>query len=354
MGTRSSSVAVNGNRYDASTGQIINAFKGANKRTSQVIDGFVSRPVKTAGQSLGQKRHQMKSAHVHKRTEKTRTLMRGGLKRPGSTQHNQFHHNSAKPKISTQLRAKTVAKHDRVDHFGTPSRKTASLSPKAVSGELVNSHDQKSNSISPAASAPLPSMITSVSHQKLERMLDEALTKADSHKHALRYQAARHFWQKRWFAGPKRWLIGLSLLVIIVSCLLVAWHKFPSLSVKAAGLRADVTAAVPSYKPEGFTLAGPASANSGVVNISYKSTTEPAQYYKISEATSSMNSRMVAQNVVPKGEPVQTSQVAGNTIYIYGNTNDAAWVNNGVLYKIKNQAELSSDQLIHIVQGLNP
>lgn len=119
-------------------------------------------------------------------------------------------------------------------------------------------------------------------------------------------------------------------------------------------MRANVNAAIPSYKPDGFTLTGPASADSGIVSISYKSSSEPSQTYKISEAASSMNSNMVAQNVVPKGEPVQTSQVAGNTVYIFGASNDAAWVNNGVLYTIKNQADLSSDQLINIVQGLNP
>jgi hypothetical protein len=45
--------------------------------------------------------------------------------------------------------------------------------------------------------------------------------------------------------------------------------------------------------------------------------------------------------------------VAGNTVYIYGARNDAAWVNNGVLYTIKDYAGLTSDQIIKIVQGLN-
>ena len=358
MGIRNSTVTVNSNRYDASTGQIINAFKSANKKSSQVIDGFVSRPLKSAGQSIkqsaGSKRQQIKSTQVHKRTEKTHTLMRGGLKHPSKVQHSHFYRNSVKPKISTQIRAKTVPKHTKVEHFGAPGRKPADSIPKTVSGELVYRSNTSTEGARPKAAAPLPSMTASVSHKRLERLLDEALTKADSHKHAMRYQAARHFWQKPWFAGSKRWIFTVTFVVVIASILLVAWHKFPTLSIKAAGMRANVNAAIPSYKPDGFTLTGPASADSGIVSISYKSSSEPSQTYKISEAASSMNSNMVAQNVVPKGEPVQTSQVAGNTVYIFGASNDAAWVNNGVLYTIKNQADLSSDQLINIVQGLNP
>lgn len=358
MGIRNSTVTVNSNRYDASTGQIINAFKGANKKTSQVIDGFVSRPLKSAGQSIKQstdtKRYQIKSTQVHKRTEKTQTLMRRGLKRPSEVQHSHFHRNRVKPKISTQIRAKTVPKHGKVEHFGIPARASARSTTKTVSGELVYRSNISSDDARQNNAAPLPSMIASVSHKRLERLLDEALTKADSHKHAMRYQAARHFWQKQWFTGSKRWVFTVMVLAIIASILLVAWHKFPTLSMKTAGMRANINAAIPSYKPDGFSLAGPASADSGVVSISYKSNSEPSQSYKISEAASSMNSNMVAQNVVPKGEPVQTSQVAGNIVYIYGSFNDAAWVNNGVLYTIKNRANLSSDQLINIVQGLNP
>jgi hypothetical protein len=56
---RNSSV-IDGRRYDASTGQIIEALRSANTKTAKVIDGFVSRPAKNAAE-----RPQMKSAHIH-------------------------------------------------------------------------------------------------------------------------------------------------------------------------------------------------------------------------------------------------------------------------------------------------
>jgi hypothetical protein len=336
----------------ATTGQIISAFKSANQNTSQVIDGFVSRPPKNKPAEHSQ-RPRMKSEAVHKRAEKTHALMRGGLKKPHGKLMD-MGRSSAMPRIGTQLRAKTIRRHTQVEHFGNPIRSSGSHRVEAASGEVISRGPAAPAGTASAAAAPLPSMIASASHQKLERLLDEALSKADAHKQALRYQAARHFWQRRWFSGPVRWMTGAAAALIIAGSLFYAWRTVPQLSMKFAGLRAHVAAAVPSYRPDGYRIAGPAKAVSGAVVIKYKSASDLNKTYAITEQPSAFTSTMVSQNVVPKGAPVQTSQVEGNTVYIYGSSNDAAWVNNGVLYRIKNNSSLGSDQLIDIVSGLNP
>lgn len=292
----------------------------------------------------------MKSEAVHKRAEKTHALMRGGLKKPQSKVMD-MGRSSVVPSIGTQLRAKTIRRHTQVEHFGNPMKSGGSHAAEAASGEIIS---RRPAAPVAAAAAPLPSMIASASHQKLERLLDEALSKADAHKQALRYQAARHFWQRRWFSGPVRWMTGAAVALMIAGSLFYAWRTVPQLSMKFAGLRAHVTAAVPSYRPDGYRIAGPAKAVSGAVVIQYKSASDLNKTYAITEQPSAFTSTMVSQNVVPKGAPVQTSQVEGNTVYIYGSSNDAAWVNNGVLYTIKNNSSLGSDQLIDIVSGLNP
>jgi len=277
--------------------------------------------------------------------------MRGGLKKPEGRIHD-LAHGSALPRISTQLRAKTVRRHSRVEHFGNPHKSGGGQIAQAVSGEIISRG--AAVSAGNAVAAPLPSMIASASHQKLERLLDEALTKADAHKQALRYHAARHFWQRRWFNGPVRWAVGGAVALVIIGTFLYSWRSIPQLSMKIAGIRAHVTPVVPTYKPDGYKVAGPAKAISGAVVVQYKSAANQSKTYDITEQPSAFTSSMVSQNVVPKGSPVQTSQVEGNTVYIYGNSNDAAWVNNGVLYTIKNRSSLGSDQLIQIVSGLNP
>jgi hypothetical protein len=336
---------INGSGGARFTG-INNVIKGAGLVNSQMLDGFVKGPAKKPAQSAAQHtRPHLKSSQVHTRTEKGHTLMRGGLKKPSTkitASFNRFSGNN----IEREVRAKSTHKHPGIDRFGTPRPPAKKTPAKPLTGEVVNSGGKAAAS---RATAPLPSMVTSASHHKLERLLDQALTHADSHKEAMRYGAARHFWQR----GSRRWVILAVILVAIVVGLFISWQKVPQLSVKTAGMQAHLSPTVPTYKPDDFKMAGPAKAVSGTVDIKYVSS-DNSQSYNIVQAQSNLTSQMVGQNVVPKGSTVQTSQVEGNTVYIYGENNDAAWVNNGILYTIKDGAHLNSDELIKIVQGLNP
>jgi hypothetical protein len=333
-------------QYDTA-GKIISSSKAGN--STRHIDGFVKGPQKTP-------RHPAKSYDFHKQTEKAQTLMRSGLKKPAKQFHDNIQRAASAINIERQTRAKQTSKSPRVARFGMPSAKsnTGPKASKHLSGELVQSRQSQAKSTAGDPAAPLPSMITSASHQKLERLLDEALSNAHSHKEALNYHAARHFWQKRWFKGHRRWLPALAVFSILISGLIISWQRIPQLSIKFAGMKAHLSPTIPTYKPDGYAMSGPAQAVSGTVNIKYKSLNDEGRVYEINQTPSNLTSSLVGQNVVPKGSPVQTSQVKGNTVYIYGTGNDAAWVNNGVLYKIKDRANLSSDELLDIVKGVNP
>jgi len=284
--------------------------------------------------------------------------MRAALKKPAVGSKVQHPASGMNPQ--REIRAKTTPKHAQVDRFGTPKPTTSSEFKTnrrpVLQGELVGP-PQRQNDLpaNPSASAAvaLPSMVSSASHQKLERLLDAALTSADAHKQALRYQAARHFWQKPGFMGRRKFLkISFILLALLVIIGLAAWEKVPAVSIKLASVRVHLNASVPAYKPAGFSQS-PASAESGSVVIKYTSSANSSQGFDITQKQSNLASASLSQTLVPQGSQVQTSQVAGNTVYIYGAKNDAAWVNNGVLYTIKDYAGLTSDQIIKIVQGLN-
>jgi hypothetical protein len=338
-------------RNNTPTGQIISASRNSNQNHSQVIDGFVKDPSKKSSQpSPKQRRPHVKSTQVHNRAQRAHTLMRGGLKNPVQKFTPSFQRFSSDD-IKKEARAKSTAKHPHINRFGVPKPSPIPApASQAVTGEIVN-RDRSAKAAE--VPAPLPSMVASASHQHLERLLDHALANADTHKEALRYHAARHFWQKKKIRGLSKWSALAILLVVIAAGLFLSWRKVPQFSVKAAGMRAHLNASVPSYIPEGYKMASPAKADSGTVAIEYVEH-DNSQSYKIIQAQSNLTSSLVGRNVVPKGAEVQTSQVEGNTVYIYGQKNDAAWVNNGVLYTIKDQAGLSSDEIIKIVQGLNP
>lgn len=352
MSIKTSFVELNGNGYDAATGQVISAFRPASTRNSQVIDGFVKSPAKLS-KSAAQRA--ARSAELHRRAEKTRTLARSGLKKPAKYMAPRLQKLAPAHNPEREFRAKQIHKHGRVNRFGGAARSAlsaAKTTPKSLSGEIINRR-QSADATARGVPAPAPSLVTSVSHQKLERMLDEALVRADAHKAAMEYQAARHFWRRRWLSGPRRWVVLTVFLLALASSLFIAWQRIPQLSLKAASLRTHFNAVAPNYKPEGYNVTGPAQESAGAVSLTYQSGVDGSKY-TISQSTSNMTSAMVAHSVVPQGADVQTSQVDGNTVYIYGANNNAAWVNNGVLYTIKDNANLSSDELLKIVNSINP
>jgi hypothetical protein len=313
---------------------------------NRMIDGFARSTASTATSK--------KPAHsFHQRTEKAQTLMRGALKKPDLQVGHRIQKLTPGYNPKREAHAQAVNKHSQVKHFGHPiAQKDSSFSAPAVHKAKVTPR-QSLSAPSASTSVALPSMVTSASHQRLERMLDEALVKADAHKQALRYQAARHFWQRPGFLGRRTGLkLTLIFLIVLAALAFVTWQKFPQLSVKVAGSRAHINATVPSYKPVGYNMAAPATVQDGEVLIKFAAA-ESGLGYDISQQPSNMTSTSLAQTLVHPGAQMQTSQVGGNTVYIYGEHNDAAWVNNGILYSLMDHANLSSDQIINIVKGLN-
>jgi hypothetical protein len=326
-------------------GKVINP---SNNNHNQVIDGFV----RSSASSTPSKK--LSSAHkLHHRTQKAQTLVRGALKKPTAQVGSHIQRLAPGYNPSREVHAKSVSKHSQVKRFGHPVASSPTPRQPVIKAEAVPR--QSGAAVASASTAvALPSMVTSASHQKLERMLDLALTRADAHKQALRYHAARHFWQRPSFLGRRTGLkLSVIIVLLIVAAGFVAWQKFPQLSVRLAASRAHISASVPSYKPDGYSLAAPAQAIDGKVLIKYKAVSDAAQGYDISQAPSDMTSTSLANTLSPAGSQMQTSQVGGNTVYIYGSKNDAAWVNNGILYKLSDHANLSSDQIIDIVKGLN-
>lgn len=281
--------------------------------------------------------------------------MRGALKKPSVPLGAHIQRLTPGYNPRREDHAKHVAKHDRVQRFGIPVASAPAVPHQTLQAKVTPRRSGPSAAAaSNSTSVALPSMITSASHQKLERMLDVALTRADAHKQALRYHAARHFWQRPSFLGRRTGLkISLLVILVLAGAGFAAWQKFPQLSIKLAASRAHIHASVPSYKPDGYSLAAPAQAINGQVLIKYKAAADADQGYDISQAPSDMTSTSLASTLTPSGSQMQTSQVGGNTVYIYGPKNDAAWVNNGILYKLSDRANLSSDQIIDIVKGLN-
>ena len=332
----------------AAEGQSINTG-GTTKVKSRVIDGFVKGP-----QSSSNLKSKV-ARGLHQRGQKAHTLMRGALKKPdGSAIKIQ----SLRPGFNPEreLRAKQTAQHTKVERFGgfVSSQTNNSGKPAgrpALQGGVINRQAPKAAQAAAAAGTVMPSMVTSASHAKLERMLDEALTKANAHKRAMKYEAARHFWQKPGFFNKKRWTkLGIVLVLVLAASSFIAWQKVPQLSVKLAGMRAHIDASIPSYEPAGYAVNGPAKAIHNAVTIQYASADDKSKVYTVKEQPSNQDSSsLIADNSAP-GLQVQTARANGIPIVIV--QNKVMCVSNGVKTTITNRANLSPDELLNIAKGI--
>lgn len=300
--------------------------------------------------------------NIHQRAQKSQTLMRTAVSRPkhqkSTDKSRLFTRNQAlgvNPK--RMAKAQSIARHSKIQHIGNlPSAvKAQTKKVKAVTAEKIEKVTPKatttaSTSATKAVAHPVPSMVTSVSHQHLERLLDHAFMRADAHKKES-LARKRGVWQ-RIKSSPKWLSIGLILVLTALSVGFYAWHNVPQVAMKVASTRANVKASVPEYTPSGFSYTGPISYSNGSVKMNFKAQGDSARTFSITQKKSNMTSKSLAATAVPKNTEVQTSQVDGNTVYIYGSKNNATWVNNGIQYTIDDKANLNSEQLLKIAGSL--
>ena len=348
-------IEINGNRYDAITGQLLAAVKKTSSHLAHpirgpVIDGF-RRKLPTS-----------KAQTVHSRTQRSKTLMRSVVAKPVQAKDQSSKLKPPKARTSavamTRLsRAMNLAKDSHVKRFGHPVGRSkltpshaASRSKPTLSDDIISPRPASGSAA--MAIRPLPSMITSVSHHRLERMLDEALIRADAHKQAMKGRLSgqrRLSWRFRFIP---RWLI-ITLMILILASVgaYAAWRYIPEVSIKFASIRAQIKGSVPDYVPSGFKFAGPIKYQSGAISLMYKSSID-GSYFTITQQASNWDSSSLEANTIADGSQVQTSQVKGTTVYIYDANKQATWVNHGIRYVIMDEAQLNSDELLKIADSL--
>ncbi len=272
-----------------------------------------------------------------------------------------------RPTAARLNRAKEVVLHSKVNRFGrsnAPLPRTTSspttppmiarISAKVSAVARPASGAAASASASTTALAlarPMPGLSSAVSHQKLEDMLDRALTQADAHKRTLQAQLNRSFWN-RWGRRGKL-LLSAAVVLVAAASLSLAYMRVPAVAAKVASMRSGVNARAPGFLPAGFKLAS-TDYKAGFVSLRFNS---PTGDLTLGQQASGLNGESLRTGfVATQSKLYQTSQYGGVTVYTYsptGSSNlNATWVNNGVWYTIANGAGLGSDQLIRIAQSL--
>lgn len=187
---------------------------------------------------------------------------------------------------------------------------------KAKTGEVIAPSPGVPARSAMAATATMPSLMTSASHYKLERLLDYALAHADAHKKLLDQSArSRH----KLFGRLPRWL-AISLLVVILGVIIgfAVWRLVPAASFKLAATRAHVNASMPT-PISGYKI-GPITSHENTVITTIQSTSDKSKKYTVTERASSQPFASLAASTAAgasgNSTQVQTVQNQGST-YIF-------------------------------------
>lgn len=172
--------------------------------------------------------------------------------------------------------------------------------------------------------------------------IDEALNKAPRHNTATPIQKKKR--------SPR----VLSFASVALSLLLLAGYftyvNLPNISVRVAAAQAGIDASYPSYRPDGYRLAG-VNYDTGLVSLEFAANAGP-QSYTLTQQQTSWDSTAVKENYVTPnwGDDVIPYSERGLTIYAH--KSNAVWVNGGILYTISGDAPLSASQIRSIATNL--
>lgn len=134
--------------------------------------------------------------------------------------------------------------------------------------------------------------------------------------------------------GFKRILLATACAAVAVFAIVYFVNlNAPSISLKVAAMQSGIQASYPAYVPRDFSLSDITSEN-GKITLSFKNTST-GDAFAVVEEKSSWDSNALFNNFIKSeyGDNYTLVREQGLTLYI--SDSNAAWVNGGVVYKLK-------------------
>jgi hypothetical protein len=341
------------------------------------VDGF-RRPSRSAVTTMKRppQSHAVKTLAPHK-PEPAKTLMRTAVKKPDIVAPSKLKAQS-RTDILTKAPSQAVAvklsqasvdskrlkravqtvKHPGVSRYGSMSTVSALQRPAPMSAQSLHVSSSRQ-----ASSSPIDRIQSSISHatgqsavpvvpvasmptfEPKKDIFSEALAQATSHEQTFEQSEIEIKKERR---GA---IILTSVLCLLLFVGTFAYLNAPSLSLEVASMKAGFSAKLPSFVPQGFNF-GNLSYGKGNVTINYANTLDGNHRYAITQRASNWDSQTLLNNFVSTADTAyQSYQMAGRTIYMYGN-NTATWVDSGIWYTVNGNNSLSREQILDLAGSL--
>lgn len=395
MGKNTNTIEINGTRYDAASGAILDVFAPAPaNRTKASRPGSLStsktpktqlhtqlpakprhKPTQATAQAAPKPKakaparyHDIKrqpakklSSHAPQHTD---TLMRTAVTKPaGSFKRRVKAHGSTDALIKTSAvvapkrsigalnpkraaRAKQVAKSTAVKRFHQPA--VPSAIPVTIAKPVTHTAAQPRHIVAPSHITPVRNPASTQPHAKksetVANLLERALQEATGH-----LEPAPKIRKKGRLSRRASSFAAVLVAVIILAGFVVS-QNLPAMRLKLASSKAGFSANLPGYKPAGYHLSNVNSAP-GEVSLNFGSNSD-GRAFAITEKSSDWNSSTLRDTyLASSGQDYQTVESAGRTLYVYGK-NAATWVSGGIWYQISTDGSLSTRQLVDMASSL--
>ncbi len=334
-----STLKLNGQDYDAGTGQPIGAPNQAS------IDGVIRKPKPN-------KTHPIQHLSVH--PSPSNTLMRSAVRKPpkstrliGSvntpigltTKSPAIESSTMVGRIDPGLakRAKTFRPSRQISRFGATLRSATNVPEiKAALNSSAEAASERVKSIARPAGANL---------------LERAVENANSHEQPkLSRKEVRRQNGRPKVRGHGAAVVLVSLMGVLVIAYAI-YANMPNVMVKVASVRAGFSAVLPSDRPAGYSLAS-VDYQPSTVSFNFSSNTD-SRKFTITEHSSNWDSAtLLSSEIVPTdGSKYQELSLDGQNIFLYGN-DQAAWVTNGILFQVNGNNSLSTNQILQLATTL--
>jgi hypothetical protein len=371
-------IEVNGHRYDAKTGKLINGLAPDNNSnqiithsnmTGKVMDGVSKRrpnnnPLKPVKKLNTPKNPPIKQINtrdtnniVSKNTEKSKILQRNIVKKPVSSQYlapqenlpseSYGHISNLIKKVSPDKlsRAKQVEKAEVVNKYSKNSNPQANSSPSLKVEASPKSTDE-------TPTLPIFGRIKRPKKSSKAQVFKHSLENANAHK-IPKVKKERLFRRisKSVRLNPKALGVVASCFAILILGGFLAYQNVPSIAMRVAANRAGFGGHIPGDIPTGFAFKGPINASKGVIQLKYKSNSDDRKFSITQKPTSWTSESLLTDYLLASNIKYQTYHDKGLTVYVY-NEGSATWVDKGVWYSINGQGSLSSDQILAIAGSM--
>lgn len=343
-------IELNGKLYDAVTGQPV----GAKSQPVVVEVKHAATPIPAPKAKPPKSRHHTLAVNqAHKQPQKSHTLMRTAVKKP--------HHKhpaasqAAAPSVLTRLshiphhrlqRSATTSRSTVISRFGQPGQKV----PVTIAPIEVRQGPESTVASRPALLKHHQAKLEH--HTASHSTFEKALHNATSHqqKRHPKVSTARRFSHKLRTASLTR-KVATSLAAGLLLGGFYTYQSLSQLSLQVVSARSGVSAVMPSYRPAGFSLSRNIEYSPGLVNLKYESNSDGRSFVLTQQETAKDSQTLLRERLPADADRYYTIEQGGRTLFMMAD-NRVAWLDSGTWYEIKDNASLSSDQLLRLIASL--